>query len=70
MVLGKKNIYVKTSIIEHIRRKKGYEIAGGLSNLAKRLGYRYEPKPRIGKCMWVPIEELAEKLQQWMAEKE
>jgi len=28
MVLGRKNVYIKTSVIEHIRRKKGYEIVG------------------------------------------
>ena len=70
MVLGKKNIYIKTSIIEHIRKKKGYEIPGGLKNLALKLNYKYGPKPKVGKSMWIPLEDLVEKLVQEVEEEE
>ena len=70
MVLGKKNVYIKPSVIDHIRRKKGYEIAGGLSNLAKRLGYRYDKKNGVGKSMWIPLTDLVERLNQLVIDEE
>jgi len=67
MLYGSKNVYVKTSIIQHILNKKGYEIAGGLRNLALKLGLKYGNKP-IGstsvKCMFLPKELLVERLEQ------
>ncbi len=74
MVLGKKSgggyVYIKPGVIEHIRKKTGIEIAGGLSNLARRLGYKYEPIRNIGKCMKIPLDELASRLVQTFEEEE
>ncbi len=38
-------IYVKSAIIEAVRRRTGYEIAGGLKNLADKYGFKYDKTP-------------------------
>jgi len=63
MLYGSKNLYVKTSIIQHIFKKKGFEIAGGLRNLALKLGLKYNPyKGKM--CLYLPKDLLIEKIKQ------
>jgi len=38
-------IYIKPAIIEAVRRRTGYEIAGGLKNLADKYNLRYDKTP-------------------------
>ncbi len=38
-------IYIKSAIIEAVRRRTGYEIAGGLKNLADKYGFKYDKTP-------------------------
>jgi len=63
MALGRDNVYIFTTIIKEIRRKKGHEIAGGLENLALRLGYKYIPY-KGQKAMVIPIFEFIERMKQ------
>ncbi|RLF07127.1 MAG: hypothetical protein DRJ69_07445, partial [Thermoprotei archaeon] len=63
MLFGSRNIYIKASIIQHIFLKKGFEIAGGLSNLAVKLSLKYAPY-KGKKCLYLPKEFLIEKIKQ------
>jgi len=67
MELGRNNVYISATVIHEIRKKKGQEIAGGLENLALRLGYRYIPyKGR--KVMVIPISDFIERMKQVVEE--
>lgn len=70
MVLGRRNILIKPTIVQAIRRRTGFELAGGLKNLAQVLGYRYDNFKPIGKAMAIPINDLVEKLPQRISEEE
>ena len=63
MKLGRDNVYIFADVIDAIKRKKGYEIAGGLENLALKLGYKYDSyKGR--RAIYIPILDLVERLVQ------
>ena len=70
MVLGRRKIYIKPSLIQAIRKRTGFELAGGLKNLAQLLGYKYDNFKPIGKAMAIPIDDLVEKLPQRIPEEE
>jgi len=67
MALGKKSVYLFTSVIQEVRKKKGYEITGGLENLALRLGYKYVSY-KGQRAMSVPIEDFVLRMTQIVEE--
>jgi hypothetical protein len=70
MAVGRKNIYIKPTVIQAIKKRTGFELAGGLKNLAQVLGYKYDNFKPIGKAMAIPIDDLVEKLPQRVPEEE
>ncbi len=69
ILLGKrkKHVFITSGVIDAIRRKTGYELPGGLSNLALKLGYKYDSRKtnhQSLRVMIIPIDDLAEKLSQ------
>lgn len=60
--LKAQNIYLKHSLIQRLARK-GYQIPGGLKNLALRYGFKYQAMQNF-KAMVIPLQKLAELLKQ------
>jgi len=66
MKLGRRIVFIKKSVEDEIKRRKGYILTGGLEDIAYRLGYKYYPNGERG--ISIPIDDFIKRMSQYIDE--